>query len=201
MSKEPPETKGCETPSIYKCAYPAPYPEVRVAGPNPKYAQLLLEDYAGMVSEMTAVTQYSYHHFVLEDENREAADLLSCIALVEMHHLEILAETILLLGVDPRYRTIERNNAERYWDATFVFYGTALCDRLTAFGFVKKHIGVLPGKCYPFSIHKYLVLKRINLDAQFRNFTINPNSAPLDQILTAAARPYTCPGHHLLQTL
>jgi bacterioferritin len=132
MSKEPPETKGCETPSIYKCAYPAPYPEVRVAGPNPKYAQLLLEDYAGMVSEMTAVTQYSYHHFVLEDENREAADLLSCIALVEMHHLEILAETILLLGVDPRYRTIERNNAERYWDATFVFYGTALCDRLTA---------------------------------------------------------------------
>lgn len=132
MSKEPPEIKGCETPSIYKCAYPAPYPEVRVAEPNPKYAQLLLEDYAGMASELTAITQYSYHHFVLEDENRDAADLLSCIALVEMHHLEILAETILLLGVDPRYRTIGRSNAERYWDASFVFYGTALCDRLTA---------------------------------------------------------------------
>ncbi len=132
MSMEPPETKGCVTPAVFKCAYPAPYPEVRVAGPNPKYAQLLLEDYAGMVSELTAVTQYIYHHFVLEDENREVADLLSCIALVEMHHQEILAQTIKMLGVDPRYRTIERNNTERYWNATFVFYGTSLCDRLAA---------------------------------------------------------------------
>lgn len=132
MSMEPPETKGCEPPNIYKCAYPAPYPEVRVSGPNPKYAQLLLEDYAGMVSELTAVTQYTYHHFVLEEANKEVADLLSCTALVEMHHLEILAETIFMLGVDPRYRTIERNNTERYWEGTFVFYGTALCDRLTA---------------------------------------------------------------------
>ena len=45
MSMEPPETKGCVTPAVFKCAYPAPYPEVRVAGPNLKYAQLLLEDY------------------------------------------------------------------------------------------------------------------------------------------------------------
>lgn len=112
MSKEEPETKGYKAPSIYKCAYPAPYPEVRVARPNKEYAYLLLEDYAGMVSELTAVCQYSYHHFVLENENREVADALSCIALVEMHHLEILAETIVMLGVDPRYRTVEKNKSE-----------------------------------------------------------------------------------------
>jgi bacterioferritin len=132
MSKEEPETKGHKARSIYKCAYPAPYPEVRVARPNKEYAYLLLEDYVGMVSELTAICQYSYHHFVLEDENREVADTLSCIALVEMHHLEILAETIVMLGVDPRYRTVEKNKNERYWDGSFVFYGTALCDRLTA---------------------------------------------------------------------
>ncbi|MFY9431707.1 MAG: manganese catalase family protein [Thermacetogeniaceae bacterium] len=132
MSKEPFDTKGCDTSALYKCAYPAPYPEVRVAEPNPKYAQLLLEDYAGAVSELTAICQYSYHHFVLEEENSEVSKLLSCIALVEMHHLEILAETIYKLGVDPRYRIIEKNNAEKYWDSSFVFYGTALCDRLTA---------------------------------------------------------------------
>ncbi|HHY40978.1 MAG TPA: bacterioferritin, partial [Syntrophaceticus sp.] len=42
------------------------------------------------------------------------------------------AETIYQLGVDPRYRIIEKDNAEKYWDSSFVFYGTALCDRLTA---------------------------------------------------------------------
>ena len=132
MGEKGPEIKGCKTPEIYKCAYPAPYPEIRVAGQNPYYARLLLEDYAGQVSELSAINQYTSHHFVLEPEYEEVADLLSCIALVEMHHLEILAETILLLGVDPRYRTIEKNESERYWDAAFVFYGTALCDRLTA---------------------------------------------------------------------
>lgn len=129
---EPPKTEGCITPDLYKCAYSAPYPEIRVAGPNPKYAQLLLKDYAGMVSELTAVTQYTYHHFVLENQNKEVADLLSCIALVEMHHLEILAKIILMLGVDPRYWTIKKDHTPKYWDAAFVFYGTALCDRLTA---------------------------------------------------------------------
>lgn len=132
MSEKHPEIKGCKTPAIYKCAYPAPYPEVRVAGQNPYYAKLLLEDYAGQVSELSAINQYIYHHFVLEPEYEEVADLLSCVALVEMHHLEILAETILMLGVDPRYRIIEGNDMERYWDATLVFYGTALCDRITA---------------------------------------------------------------------
>jgi len=132
MGKEPFDTKGCESSALYKCAYPAPYPEVRVVEPNPKYAQLLLEDYAGAVSELTAICQYSYHHFVLEDENREVSELLNCISLVEMHHLEILAETIYQLGVDPRYRIIEKNNTEKYWDSSFVYYGTALCDQLTA---------------------------------------------------------------------
>ncbi|HHV08286.1 MAG TPA: bacterioferritin [Firmicutes bacterium] len=121
-----------KTPAIYRCAYPAPYPEVKVTAPNPYYATLLLEDYAGQVSELSAINQYVYHHVVLEPDFEEVADLLECIALVEMHHLEILAETILMLGVDPRYRTIAKNETEQYWDASFVYYGTSLCDRLTA---------------------------------------------------------------------
>ena len=132
MSGNPPVTKGCVTPASYRCAYPAPYPEIRVERPNPRHAHLLLEDYAGVVSELSAVTQYVYHHFVFEEDFPEIADLLSCVALVEMHHQEILAETIIKLGADPRYWTVEPDNAVRYWDASFVFYGTALCDRLTA---------------------------------------------------------------------
>ncbi len=126
------EDKFRESAASYECAYPAPYPEVRVAAPNPHYARLLLEDYAGPISELTAISQYVHHHVVLEPEFKEVSHLLECVSLVEMHHLEILAEIILLLGVDPRYRTIGQNNTEQYWNASLVYYGTSLCDRLTA---------------------------------------------------------------------
>jgi bacterioferritin len=46
-------------------ASPLPYPEIKVMEPNKYYATLLLEDYAGMISELTAVNQYSYHSFML----------------------------------------------------------------------------------------------------------------------------------------
>ncbi|OPX87950.1 MAG: Manganese containing catalase [Pelotomaculum sp. PtaB.Bin104] len=118
-------------PHMLRCAYPAPYPAVRVTGPNRQYAELLLEDYAGVVSEITAINQYLYHYFTLEGINEEVADLEECISLVEMHHMELLAEAIKLLGVDPRYRVI-RNNQEIYWNAAFVYYGYNVCDKLAA---------------------------------------------------------------------
>ncbi len=119
-------------PSFLRCAHPSPYPEVRVERPNPRYAALLLEDYAGAVSELTAITQYSYHHFVFEKNHPELAQLLSCVAVVEMHHLEILGETIIKLGADPRYRVVGPSGCDKYWDASSVFYGTDVCDRLSA---------------------------------------------------------------------
>lgn len=42
------------------CALPEPYPEPMVLAPNQYYAMLLLEDYTGQVSEMTAINQYLY---------------------------------------------------------------------------------------------------------------------------------------------
>lgn len=125
------ESKSCNN-NMFKCAYPAPYPEIRVARQNPYYGRVLLEDYAGEVSELSAITQYLYHHIVLEPNFEEVADLLECISLVEMHHQEMLAETILMLGVDPRYYTLSMNDEPQYWNATYIYYGTSLCDRLTA---------------------------------------------------------------------
>lgn len=119
------------TPRTLRCGYPAPYPPVRVMAPNRLYAELLLEDYAGAVSEITAINQYLYHHFVLQELNKEVADLLKCVSFVEMYHMELLAETIKLLGVDPRYRVF-KDSREIYWSATYVYYGLSLCDRLAA---------------------------------------------------------------------
>jgi len=112
------------------CAFPEPYPEPRVVRPNHYYAMLLLEDYAGTVSEMTAINQYFYHHLTFETYN-DLAELEECISIIEMHHLELLGETIQLLGVPPEFRTLTNNRAN-YWNASYVYYGNNICDRLAA---------------------------------------------------------------------
>lgn len=82
-------------------ADPSPYPEIKVAEPNLYYAELLMDDYAGVVSEFTAISQYLYHYFVLKRRHEDLGEMLENIAITEMRHMEILADTIVLLGGEP----------------------------------------------------------------------------------------------------
>lgn len=99
-----------------------PYPQIRVDGKNERYAKLIMLNHAGMVSEFTAVTQYVYHETVLMQENPVISDALKGIAMVEMHHLQILGELIVLLGGDPRYM-IYKKKTPALWSPKFVEYG------------------------------------------------------------------------------
>lgn len=112
------------------CALPEPYPEPRVVRPNHFYATLLLEDYAGIVSELTAINQYFYHYLALYNYH-DLAELEECVSIIEMFHLELLGKTILQLGIPPEYRTLT-SNRQNYWDASYVYYGRNVCDMLTA---------------------------------------------------------------------
>ncbi len=110
-----------------------PYPEVRVEEKNPYYADLLSQDYAGSVSETTAVMQYSYQHFDKFKENKGFAEIIAEIAEVEMKHLELLGETIKLLGKEPVYKTCESERGDCvFWTGDNVFYKTDLKDMLNA---------------------------------------------------------------------
>ena len=95
-----------------------PYPEVKVEKENKKYATYLLEDYAGSLSELTSITQYSLQHFVKFNLNEEFSQTLEQIAKVEMRHLEILGKLIFLLGKTPEYY----DNNFRYWSGEDVDY-------------------------------------------------------------------------------
>jgi len=112
------------------CELDIPYPEPRVVERNLYYAKLLLDDYSGPASELTAVHQYLYHYFTLDKEYPDVAELEECIAIVEMRHMELLAETILLLGGDPRFWYIRFRPV--YWNASLPYYGRGICDRLRA---------------------------------------------------------------------
>jgi bacterioferritin len=139
------------------------YPEIKVSCPNKGYALLLRDDYAGLVSEMTAINQYLYHYFDNKFCNKEMAETLEKIAIVEMQHLEILAELIVLLGEKPVY--FSQNT---FWNGSFVDYGNNLLDQLRsdlaaemrAIEKYNMHIRMINDPC----IQK--VLERIVLDEQ-----------------------------------
>lgn len=104
-----------------------PYPKIQVEKPNLEYAKALLFAYAGNVSEETAVHQYLYQSFVLEEE--DIAKIMEQIGIVEMHHIEMLAETIQLLGIDPKYR-VYCLGEEKYWNASYVPYPKTIIEML-----------------------------------------------------------------------
>jgi bacterioferritin len=114
-----------------KYASPAPYPEVRVLRPNSYYATLLMDDYAGIVSEFSAISQYLYHYFSLKDIAAELGELLENVAVTEMLHMEILAGTIKLLGGNPVIRG-SFSTGGNYWNGSFIYYGNMLCEQLRA---------------------------------------------------------------------
>ncbi|KOA21442.1 manganese containing catalase [Clostridium homopropionicum DSM 5847] len=106
-----------------------PYPEPKVKSPNVYYANILLKDYAGGISELTAINLYIYQHMVSEGEHKDYAELIGGVSMAEMKHLELLGETIKLLGVKPIYM----DNAcppGRIWTPCFVNFTTYIKDML-----------------------------------------------------------------------
>ncbi len=99
-----------------------PYPKVMVERPNLEYASILLESYAGEISEDTAIHLYLYQSLISE----ECKDILLKISEVEMHHLYLLGETIALLGIKPIYGIINQDKIIRLWNAGNVNYNTSL---------------------------------------------------------------------------
>lgn len=106
-----------------------PYPEIKPAKKSKMVAELLLEDYSGNVSELTATLQYLYHNFVTRPSNEKLANLLEKTAIVEMIHVEVLAAAIIELGGKPIYKTGDYFKP-KYWCSDLVHYGVNLEDRL-----------------------------------------------------------------------
>lgn len=97
----------------------APYPEIKVLEPNLNYALILQEDFAGRVSEVTAVMQYTHHYLEIGmmPDLQEIADVLEEINIVEMRHIEMLGKTIVLLGGTPQY-----SSNLQLWTPLYVSY-------------------------------------------------------------------------------
>ncbi|MBC8062014.1 MAG: rubrerythrin [Clostridiaceae bacterium] len=101
-----------------------PYPTVEIECFNPYYASLLLDDYASIDSEYTAISQYVFGHILAG--NTEVADTFLGIGIIEMTHLDMLADVILDLGVYPKF--VGGNG--KVWNSNFVPYGVSTQNRI-----------------------------------------------------------------------
>jgi len=86
-----------EVQEILKAKRAIGYPELSNVRQNPKYADILLNSFAGDAGEFTAISQYIYEHMELDRYNNISKILLS-IAEEEMIHLDMLGKLIRKLG-------------------------------------------------------------------------------------------------------
>lgn len=108
-------TNTCDFRGVTPIMVDLPYPQIQVQEKNRDYADLLSNDYAGGVSEMTAIIQYINHENGMACERCPMAKTILGIAMAEMIHLQKLAEMIFLLGGSVDFAARQRNGRNRMW--------------------------------------------------------------------------------------
>ena len=110
------------------CQSPLPYPPVAAQIKSPAYAQAMLSNMSGSVSEMCAVSLYFYNR-LLSQEQQKIADIFSKMVVVEMHHLEIFGTLARQMGADPRLWQ-RRAGRMLYWSPGYNDYPQELLPML-----------------------------------------------------------------------
>lgn len=94
------------------------YP-IHVARPDPRFAQILLEHYAGRDGELSQITQYLSHQANIT--NRYVRELYGLIIAEELAHLEILSTLIHKLGGELAYYVNRRGEP---WKLEYIEQGS-----------------------------------------------------------------------------
>lgn len=105
-----------------------PYPEIKVNKKDIELAKKIFGVYAGEVSEDTSTHNYSLQS-ILFSYNEEIKEVLKQIAMVEMHHLEILGTLIKALGLTPLYLSVE-NNKVKWFSGSYITAEKSLKDAI-----------------------------------------------------------------------
>lgn len=91
-------TNDCNLGGIRPIMVDLAYPPVQVREKNQNYADLLMFDYCGSTSELSAILQYINNENRMSGEQCPLVRTILGIAMAEMMHLQKLGELIGLLG-------------------------------------------------------------------------------------------------------
>lgn len=108
-----------------------PYPSLEDVVPNCHDLQMILADYSGLVSELTAVTQYFYNHLFANYSGKNSiGKIIMEIAIAEMMHLDKLGELVIKLGGDPQF-VYPKGNCMQFWTGGLVTYDKEIENMIT----------------------------------------------------------------------
>jgi len=126
---KPESTKDAKfSPFLAKYHLPDPYPIPLGLSVDKKKGKCLAEAYAGKHSELSALTQYIIHHEACNENESAVAEELAAIAMVEMHHLDMLGCVLNQLGVSVALQA--RYPLAKKWTAKYNKLGGGLRERL-----------------------------------------------------------------------
>lgn len=104
-----------------KISLDLPYPPAKADGYNLYFASLLTNDFAGPVSEFSAISDYTFQSFVAG--NQQVASLVAGIARIEMQHLQLIGQLIVSLGGNPRF-AVQSGCKTNFWNGRLTNYCT-----------------------------------------------------------------------------
>lgn len=159
-----------EKPKKIEVTAGLPYPPIMVERPNLQTAKLLSFDLGSQKSELTSVTQYVYHSWQLDEEQKETAQLLLDISKVEMHHMEILGRLIILLGGNPTYSAVV-GNRRIVWNGNMVTYSRMMVRMLqddmmleqAAIDTYQRQLRVITDKCVAANIERIIQDEEVHM--------------------------------------
>lgn len=99
-----------------------PYPSIDILTKDIRSGNIISFAYATLKGEITATLQYTYHHFFLTGKNVDDAETLMSIAIAEMKHIDILGESMIKLGVKPRY--VQYPNSDEFYNTSIISQAT-----------------------------------------------------------------------------
>lgn len=96
-----------------------PYPRSEIDSKNLSYFHLLKPCYAGIISELTIAHQCQLHSSILFNNYPDISEILRGISKINILHLEILGDLLVLLGNDCGYWLLKKNK-KHYWTPKFI---------------------------------------------------------------------------------
>ncbi len=107
-----------------ECRADLPYPSNDCVVQSECDCKLIMANFGGIISEMSAISQYFYHKLMADKEGyEEIGRKLLCISMVEMTHLNIFGGVITRLGGDPKFFAKNKPYCCEYWNGTMIDYG------------------------------------------------------------------------------
>ncbi len=102
------------------------YPSLDSLTCDPCAVRIISPAYATSSGELNTILQYIYHSVSFSCRgDKKRAELLKCIAISEMHHLDLLAEAMIRLGAAPVY-TFQPPAQFNFYSTKFVAYSRSL---------------------------------------------------------------------------